>query len=83
MTTPATTQTPRRVAGTVRALVGRDCHKCRAVTIRASAKYGGIFENRCSLGRDRDKCKRRIYTYAELMTANDSGQPRLAQQEKP
>ena len=54
----------------VHPLVGRDCHKCRAVTIRASAKYGGVFEDRCNLGRDREKCKRRIYTYAELMTAN-------------
>ncbi len=55
----------------LRRLVGRDCHKCRAVTIRASAKYGGVFEDRCGLGRDRDKCKRRIYNNAELMTAND------------
>jgi hypothetical protein len=49
----------------------RDCYLCRAGEQFVTAKYGGIISTRCTLRRDSKLCKRRLYTYAELIAAQE------------
>jgi hypothetical protein len=47
----------------------RDCYQCRASEQYVPTKYGGVIATKCLLHRDNAVCKRRIYTYSELMAA--------------
>ena len=54
------------------------CYNCRGADPIVVGTYGSWIEYRCNIGRDKDKCRKKIRTYKELLTAEqDNKAPKV------
>lgn len=47
------------------------CYDCRAACPKVVGIYGSWIEYRCTIGKNKDMCKKKIRTYKELMAAEE------------